>query len=87
MTAALKQVASVSDTHPSLEERIHALGGTAELAAPAPGQAADLLLRPALSRLLAAFDQQWHEQLVRWRESRRPKHRAQQEVFAPAPPR
>ena len=86
MTAALNEVASVSDSHPSLQERLHALGGTPEVAVSQPGQAADLLLRPALPRLLTAFDKQWHEQLVRWRERQRQKQ-AQTEVFAPAPSR
>jgi Zn-dependent protease with chaperone function len=86
VTAALKQVASVSDSHPSLEERLQAMGGTPEVAVPAPGQAADLLLRPALPRLLAAFDKRWHEQLAQWCERQRQKQ-PQQEVFAPAPPR
>jgi hypothetical protein len=86
VTAALKQVASVSDSHPSLEERLQAMGGTPEVAVPAPGQAADLLLRPALPRLLAAFDKRWHEQLAQWRERQRQKQ-PQREVFAPAPPR
>jgi len=85
-TAALNEVASVSDTHPSLQERLHALGGTPELAVPALGQAADLLLRPALPRLLTAFDKQWHEQLARWRQQQVQKQ-AKQEVFAPAPRR
>jgi Zn-dependent protease with chaperone function len=86
VSAALNEVASVSDTHPSLPERLHAMGGTPEVAVPAPGQGADLLLRPALPRLLAAFDKQWHGQLARWREHQRQKQ-AQQEVFAPAPAR
>jgi Zn-dependent protease with chaperone function len=86
VTAALKQVASVSNTHPSLQERLHAMGGAPEVAVPAPGQAADLLLRPALPRLLAAFDKQWQEQLAIWR-ARQQQKQPQQEVFAPAPAR
>jgi Zn-dependent protease with chaperone function len=86
VTAALNEAASVSDTHPSLQERLNAMGGTPEVAVPAPGQAAELLLRPALPRLLTAFDKQWHEQLVRWREHQQRKQ-AQKEVFAPAPSR
>ena len=86
VTAALNRVASVDDTHPSLQERLHALGGKPEVAVPTPGQAATLLLRPALPRLVAAFDKQWHEQLATWREHQRQKQ-AKQEVFAPAPPR
>lgn len=54
------------DSHPSLQERLHAMGGTPEVAVPAPGQAADLLLRPALLRLVFAFDKQWHEHC--WQE-------------------
>jgi Zn-dependent protease with chaperone function len=87
VTAALSEVASFNDTHPSLQERLHAMGGTAEVDVPAQGQAADLLLRPALPRLLTAFDQQWHKQLVQWREQQGQKQQARQKVFAPAPSR
>jgi Zn-dependent protease with chaperone function len=86
VAAALNEVTSVSDTHPSLQDRLKALGGTPEVALPDPGQAAELLLRPALPRLLTGFDQQWREQLARWREHQQRKQ-ARQEVFAPAPPR
>lgn len=85
MTAALNQQSSVADTHPSLQERIHAVGGTAEVVVPAPGQAADLLLRPALPRLLTEFDQHWQKHLALWREQQAQKQQAQQKVFAPAP--
>lgn len=86
-TAALQEIASFSDTHPSLQERVHAVGGTPRVIVPTQGQAADLLLRPALPRLLAAFDQQWHKQLARWREQQGQKQQAHQKVFAPAPSR
>jgi Zn-dependent protease with chaperone function len=76
VSAALSQVASVSDTHPSLQERLYAMGGTPAVVVPEPGQAADLLLRPALPRLLAAFDKQWHQQLAQWRERQRQKQQA-----------
>jgi Zn-dependent protease with chaperone function len=85
MSAALKEVASVADTHPSLQERIYAMGGTPEVAVPAPGQAADLLLRPALPRLLTEFDQHWHKRLAQWREEQGQKQQSQQKVFAPPP--
>lgn len=85
MDGALKETGSVADTHPPLQERIHAMGGTAEVAVPAPGQAADLLLRPALPRLLTEFDQRWNKQLALWREQQAQKQQAQQKVFAPAP--
>ena len=84
MTAALQEMASVADTHPSLQERIHAMGGRAELVVPAPGQAADLLLRPALPRLLTEFDQYWHKRMAVWREQQGQKQ-PQQKVFAPPP--
>jgi Zn-dependent protease with chaperone function len=87
MTAALKQPASATDTHPSLEERIHAMGGMAEVVVPAPGQAADLLLRPALPRLLTEFDQRWQKRLASWREQQAAKQQSQGKVFAPAPSR
>lgn len=87
VTAALNWVASVTDTHPSLEERLHALGGTPEVAIATPGQAADLLLRPALSRVTAAFDKQWTGELALWRDRQLQRQKPQQEDFAPAPPR
>ena len=87
VTAALNEIASVGDTHPSLRERVHAMGGKPEVIVPAQGQAADLLLRPVLPRLLAAFDQRWHKQLARWREQQGQKLPPPQKVFAPAPSR
>ena len=85
LKAALSRIASVADSHPSLEERIHAMGGTPEMVVPAPGEAADLLLRPALPRLLTEFDQQWYKRFALWREQQQPKQQSQGEVFAPAP--
>jgi len=61
------------------------MGGTPEMVVPAPGQAADLLLRPALPRLLTEFDQQWYKRFALWREQQQPKQQSQGEVFAPAP--
>jgi hypothetical protein len=87
MVSALQEIASVEDSHPSLQERLHAMGGTAEVVVPAPGEAADLLLRPALTRLLGEFDQQWCERLAQWREHQRQKQQSQGEVFAPSPSR
>jgi Zn-dependent protease with chaperone function len=84
MAAALREVASVADTHPSLQERIHAMGGAPEVVVPAPGQASDLLLRPALPRLLTEFDLQWHKRLAQLREQQGQKQ-PQQKVFAPPP--
>jgi hypothetical protein len=85
LSAALSQTASFADTHPSLEERIHAMGGTPEVVMPAPGQAADLLFRPVLPRLLTQFDRQWDKRLAQWREQQRGKQQPQKEIFAPAP--
>jgi Zn-dependent protease with chaperone function len=87
IAAAWNEIASVDDTHPSLQERLHAIGGTPEVVVPAPGQASDLLLRPALPRLLSEFDQQWRERLAEWREHQQQKQASQGEIFAPAPSR
>jgi hypothetical protein len=57
--AALNQVTSNVDTHPSLGDRLKAIGRQAEFAPPAVGQGADQLLGSALATLENTFDSRW----------------------------
>jgi Zn-dependent protease with chaperone function len=61
LSEALARRTSVADTHPALVDRLHALAEQARLALPQPGQAADLLLGPALAPITEAFDRHWQE--------------------------
>jgi len=56
---ALNEPTTYADTHPSLSARLAAIGVAAELAFPAPGEAADALLGEHAARLAAAFDARW----------------------------
>lgn len=51
------------DTHPCLADRLQALGETARMARPAPGQAADRLLGDSLARLTGEFDKRWQDNI------------------------
>jgi Zn-dependent protease with chaperone function len=65
---ALARETTLDDTHPSLSERLGALGESARIALPAPGTAADRLLGGALERLTESFDRRWHEGILpSWR--------------------
>ena len=61
--AALKQIASHVDTHPSLGDRLKAIGAPAEFAPPHLGEAADRLLGPPLEKLERIFDSQWRDRV------------------------
>jgi Zn-dependent protease with chaperone function len=59
LTAALKQATSHQDTHPSLTDRLKAIGASAEFSPPALGESADKLLGAVLVRVEMMFDAAW----------------------------
>ena len=61
VAAALKQVTSHEDTHPSLADRLKAMGASAEFAPPAPGEGAEKLLGSSRARLEKTFDAAWNK--------------------------
>jgi Zn-dependent protease with chaperone function len=72
LARALARKTTLDDTHPSLTERLGALGEDPALALPAPGAAADRLLGAALERITREFDQRWHDRILpSWQEHHR----------------
>ncbi|HTO47017.1 MAG TPA: M48 family metalloprotease [Burkholderiales bacterium] len=66
---ALDAKPDLNDTHPSLAERLQALGVPARTRYELERSAADELLGPALASLAAEQDRRWHEQVApAWRE-------------------
>ncbi|MGO8976922.1 MAG: M48 family metalloprotease [Steroidobacteraceae bacterium] len=61
--AALNQITSHVDTHPSLGDRLKAIGAAAEFAPPRKGEGADQLLGAALEKLEKTFDSQWRDRV------------------------
>ncbi|MEZ5498411.1 MAG: M48 family metalloprotease [Steroidobacteraceae bacterium] len=61
---ALARATTHADTHPSLSDRLRAIGAPAEFAPPGPGAGADRLLSAAMPRLEAQFDQEWRERIA-----------------------
>ena len=61
--AALRQITSHVDTHPSLGDRLKAIGAPAEFAPPQFGEGADRLLGTALEKLERTFDSQWRDRV------------------------
>ena len=62
--AALAQRTSHSDTHPSLADRLKAIGAVPELALPAPRAGAEKLLGASLARLEKQFDASWNKYMA-----------------------
>jgi Zn-dependent protease with chaperone function len=66
---ALAARTSYHDTHPSLADRLHAMGAPAEFAPPLAGNSAEVLLGAERARLERAFDAQWRERVAEsWRQ-------------------
>jgi len=66
---AMSVRSSLDDTHPSLRERLKAIGQTASLALPVAGEAADRLLGPSLEGITRAFDRRWLDGILpAWRQ-------------------
>ena len=73
---ALAAKTSFDDSHPSLTERLGALGEPPALSLPAPDAAADRLLGRALERITREFDHRWQQGVLpSWEE----RHREMQE--------
>jgi Zn-dependent protease with chaperone function len=78
---ALARKTTLDDTHPSLTERLGALGEKPALALPAAGAAADRLLGRALERITREFDQRWHDGILpSWQERHREVQEARQRL-------
>lgn len=77
LAQALARKTTLDDTHPSLTERLGALGEKPALALPTPGAAADQLLGAALERITSQFDQRWHDGILpSWQQRHREVHEA-----------
>jgi len=60
---AMQVKTSIDDTHPSLSDRLEAIGGTPGLNLPANGCAADQLLGAALASVTERLDKEWSEEV------------------------
>lgn len=56
---AMQEQTGLSDTHPSLSDRLGALGEQPRFVPPETGNSAEQLLGPSLARLTAQFDRNW----------------------------
>lgn len=66
---ALASRTSFNDTHPSLADRLRAMGAQPEFAPPLSGESAERLLGAARARLESAFDAQWRERVAEsWKQ-------------------
>ena len=65
---AMRRKTSIEDTHPSLADRLEAIGGRPDLNLPVPGAAADQLLGAALASVTERLDREWTEKVAdHWR--------------------
>ncbi|WP_097459348.1 M48 family metallopeptidase [Mangrovitalea sediminis] len=60
---ALASKTTMADTHPSLSDRLQAIGATPQLVLPKAGEAADQLLHPSLERITETLDSQWRARI------------------------
>jgi len=66
---SLARRTDLADTHPSLSDRLAAVGEAARFAPPADGEGAECLLGPRVPELLEQLDRQWHDGVLSsWRE-------------------
>lgn len=66
---ALASKTSYDDTHPSLADRLQAMGAVPEFAPPLQGDSAEKLLGAERVRLESAFDEQWRERVAEsWKQ-------------------
>jgi Zn-dependent protease with chaperone function len=80
---ALARKTTLEDTHPSLRERLDALGEKPALALPAAGAAADRLLGASLERITREFDRRWHDGILpSWQERHREVQQARQKLVS-----
>jgi Zn-dependent protease with chaperone function len=66
---ALAAKTSYDDTHPSLTDRLRAMGAQAEFSPPSAGDSAERLLGAELARLESSFDSQWRTRVAEsWKQ-------------------
>ena len=70
LEVALKRRTGCDDTHPSLSDRLRALGTTASVPGPIKVTAADALLGPLAEQLASEFDAQWRQSVTAWWQGR-----------------
>lgn len=69
LTRAMSLTTTVADTHPSLADRLGALGEQPRIALPAAGAGADGLLGASRERIEQVFDEQWRNRVApSWQE-------------------
>lgn len=61
---AMKNKTSTADTHPSLTDRLLAIGAEPDIALPAPGRAADQLLGASLDAITQKLDNEWSQRVA-----------------------
>lgn len=76
MEKALALKTDASNTHPSLSDRLNAIGEAPRLALPAAGQSADTLLGESLPQITTDLDRHWRQSILAAWEQR---HREVQE--------
>ena len=64
LAVAMARKTSVADTHPSLSDRLAALGQAPRLALPGAGESADSLLGASLASMNDEFDRRWRENIA-----------------------
>lgn len=70
LEAALKRRTGCEDTHPSLSDRLRALGTTPTVPGPIKVTAAAALLGPLAEQLATEFDAQWRQSVTAWWQGR-----------------
>lgn len=70
LETALKRRTGCDDTHPSLSDRLRALGATADVPGPIKVAAAEALLGPLAEQLASEFDAQWRQSVTAWWQGR-----------------
>jgi Zn-dependent protease with chaperone function len=73
---SLARQTNLADTHPSLADRLRAIGEAPHLSPPGLGEAADQLLGNALVRVTRQLDEEWHSAILPSWEAR---HKSVQE--------
>jgi Zn-dependent protease with chaperone function len=64
LNKAMAQQTDLADTHPSLTDRLRAIGETPRLALPGTGESADRLLGDKLGAITERFGRQWQERIT-----------------------
>lgn len=64
LSLSMQQTTTHQDTHPSLQDRLKAIGVFPEFKYPSAGQSADRLLGHQLEKVTATFDQMWQSNIA-----------------------